>query len=85
MTLFVHHLCFPVSLWVGELDSLDCCFVCISITFKKNVTSKNKQNSNQENKAIQPKGEQESKDDVQTESSGTSEDKEVSKGQEKTE
>ncbi len=52
-------------------------FNSISITFKKNVTSKNKQNSNQENKAIQPKGEQESKDDVQTESSGTPQDQKV--------
>lgn len=46
-------------------------FNSISITFKKNVTSKNKQNSNKENQAIQPKGEQESKNDVQTESSGS--------------
>ncbi len=52
-------------------------FNSISITFKKNVTSKNKQNSNKENQAIQPKGEQESKDDVQTKSSGSSEDKKV--------
>lgn len=52
-------------------------FNSISITFKKNVTSKNKQNSNKENKAIQPKGEQESKDDVQAEPSGTSQDKKV--------
>lgn len=49
-------------------------FNSISITFKKNVTTKNKQNSNKENKAIQPQGEQESKDDVQTESSGTPQD-----------
>jgi translation initiation factor IF-3 len=49
-------------------------FNSISITFKKNVTSKNKQNSNKENQAIQSKGEQESKDDVQTESSGTPKD-----------
>jgi len=48
-------------------------FNSISITFKKNVTPKNKQNSNKESKAIQPQGEQESKNDVQTESSGTSE------------
>lgn len=40
----------------------------ISITFKKNGTTKNKQNSSKENQAIQPKGEQESKDDVQSES-----------------
>jgi len=52
-------------------------FNSISITFKKNVTTKNKQNSNKENKAIQPQGEQESKDDVQTESSGTPQDQKV--------
>ncbi len=52
-------------------------FNSISITFKKNVTPKNKQNSNKENQAIQPKGEQESKDDVQTEPSGTSQDQKV--------
>ncbi|MGI6423541.1 MAG: translation initiation factor IF-3 [Candidatus Dojkabacteria bacterium] len=36
----------------------------ISITFKKNGTSKNKQNSNKENKAIQSKGQQEGQNDV---------------------
>ena len=46
----------------------------ISITFKGDGKTKNKQNSNKENKAFQSKGEQESKDDVQTESSGTSKD-----------
>lgn len=52
-------------------------FNSISITFKKNVTSKNKQNSNKKNQAIQPEGQQESKDDVQTKPSGTSEDQEI--------
>lgn len=37
----------------------------ISITFKKNGTTKNRQNSSEEDKAFQPEGEQESKDDVQ--------------------
>ena len=49
-------------------------FNSISVTFKKNGKTKNKQNSDKENQAIQPEGKQESKDDVQTESSGTSED-----------
>jgi translation initiation factor IF-3 len=49
-------------------------FNSISVTFKKNGKTKNKQNSNQENQAIQSEGEQESQDDVQTESSGTFED-----------
>lgn len=40
----------------------------ISITFKKNGTTKNKQNSSKENQAVQPEGEQEGKDDVQSES-----------------
>ena len=40
----------------------------ISITFKKNGTTKNKQNSSKESQAVQPEGEQESKDDVQSES-----------------
>ena len=35
-------------------------FNSISVTFKKNVTSKNKQNSNKENQAIQPERKQES-------------------------
>lgn len=60
-------------------------FNSISITFKKNVTSKNKQNSNKENKAIQSEGKQESKNDVQTESSGSLKDKEVKKVKKKTE
>ena len=60
-------------------------FNSISVTFKKNVTSKNKQNGNKENKAIQPERKQESKDDVQAESPGTLEDKEVIKIEEKTE
>ena len=59
-------------------------FNSITITFKKDGKTKNKQNSNKESKAIQPQGEQESKDDVQTESSGTSKDKEVKKVQKKT-
>ncbi|NLE31151.1 translation initiation factor IF-3 [Candidatus Dojkabacteria bacterium] len=59
-------------------------FNSITITFKKDGKTKNKQNSNKESKAIQPEGEQESKDDVQTESSGTSQDKEVKKVQKKT-
>ncbi len=54
-------------------------FNSISITFKKNVTSKNKQNSNQENKTVKPKGEQKSQDDVQTKSSGSSKDKKIKK------
>ncbi len=54
-------------------------FNSITITFKKDVKAKNKQDSNKESKAIQPKGKQESKDDVQTESSGTHEDKKVEK------
>ena len=45
----------------------------ISITLKGDGKTKNKQNSNKENQAFQSKGEQESKDDVQAESSGTSE------------
>ena len=49
----------------------------ISITFKKNGTTKNKQNSSQENKAIQPEGEQEGQNDVQTESSGSSQDEKI--------
>ncbi len=57
----------------------------ISITFKKNVTSKNKQNSNQENQALQPEGKQESKDDVQTESSGSPKDQKILKIKKKTE
>ena len=60
-------------------------FNSISVTFKKNVTSKNKQNGNKENQAIQPERKQESKDDVQAESPGTLEDKEVIKIEEKTE
>ena len=49
----------------------------VSITFKKNGTTKNKQNSSQENKAIQPEGEQEGQNDVQTESSGSSQDEKI--------
>ncbi len=45
----------------------------ISITLKGDGKTKNKQNSNKENQAFQPKGKQESKDDVQAESSGSSE------------
>ena len=45
----------------------------ISITLKGDGKTKNKQNSNKENQAFQSKGEQESKDDVQAESSGSSE------------
>ena len=52
-------------------------FNSISITFKKDGKTKNKQNSDKESKAIQPKGEQESKNDVQTESSGTPQNKEI--------
>jgi len=44
----------------------------ISITLKGDGKTKNKQNSNKENQAFQPKGKQESKDDVQTESSRSS-------------
>lgn len=40
----------------------------ISITFKKNGTTKNKQNSSEENQAIQPEREQEGQNDVQPKS-----------------
>jgi len=52
-------------------------FNSISITFKKDGKTKNKQNSNKESKTIKPEGEQKSQNDVQTESSGTPQDKEV--------
>ncbi len=52
-------------------------FNSITITFKKDGKTKNKQNSNKEDKVIEPEGKQESKDDVQTEPSGASEDKEI--------
>lgn len=45
----------------------------ISITLKGDGKTKNKQNSNKESKTFQSEREQESKDDVQAESSGTSE------------
>ena len=45
----------------------------ISITLKGDGKTKNKQNSNKESEAFQSEREQESKDDVQAESSGTSE------------
>jgi translation initiation factor IF-3 len=52
-------------------------FNSISITFKKDGKTKNKQNSNKESKTIKPEGEQKSQNDVQTESSRTPQDKEV--------
>jgi translation initiation factor IF-3 len=60
-------------------------FNSISVTFKKNGKTKNKQNSDKENQAIQSEGKQESKDDVQAESSGTPEDKKIISIKEKTE
>ena len=44
----------------------------ISIILKGDGKTKNKQNSNKEDKTFQSEGKQESKDDVQTKSSGTS-------------